>query len=571
LELFTLKKRSLSALLASGLLLATASLATTGCGNKVYYYPEYNYAGRAIPPSGLLQRVMATYTINGGSGGAEILDGLRDLRGNVQNTIKSFSISGFSSGEPVTIINYPEETDGYIFGYTDGTLTRVSYTNESSLGAAASLGATAPSVAASPNGSVFAGAAEQSGLLVVTYQGTTYQLNLPNVDKVVVDQGSSVVLAMTRNTNSLYRVVKLQSTPNPVLPPGYIDCEPLLLPVVCVVPVAGTYDHPANVTFSLDGSTAYVLNSGPENSGTTASVTFLQMAALNILNVPTVNPLSSSAPSPMTTLPVPNPVPVPGGATVAISDGTNLYIAGQQLQTSGTYAGLFAGNLSLLNLSTYTVGAPISISDGTHTKILLGDDGPGNDGSTLWIGSSQCASGVRAAKAAAGILTQDANTNCLTRYVIGNNQVLPSWKAGTAYIIGAKVTDGANIEVAQNAGTSGGATPTWSHSVDGTTTDGNIVWVNLGTVTQAQIIPSITPNSNAFSVTYPNTNENASYYGSLTGICWVENYGKMYTADGGQIHAFYTVDGSEVNNYNITIQGTVLDVAYMDALTNQAN
>ncbi len=584
-----MKKRSFSALFASGLLLAAASLATTGCGNKVYYYPEYNYAGRAIPPSGLLQRVMASYTNNGGTGGLEILDGLRDLRGNVQNTIHSFGISGFSSAQPTYIINYPEETNGYIYGYTDGSLTRVSYTNESSLGGVASFGATAPSVAASPNGSVFAGAAEQSGLLVVSYQGTTYQLNLPNVDKVAVDQGSSVVLAMVRNSNSLYRVVKLPSTNNPVLPPGYVDCEPLLLPVLCVVPVADTnsagvpqaaYDRPANVTFSLDGSTAYVLNSGPENAGNTASVTFLQMGPLNINNVPTVDPLCGdpghpSCPagttSPLTTLPVPNPVPVPGGATVGISDGTNLYLAGQQLQTSGTYSGLFAGYLSLLNLTTYTVGAPISIADGTHTKILFGDDGPGNDGSTLWIGSSQCNQGVRGAKAAAGVLTQDANTNCLTRYVVGANQVLPTWTAGTVYALGAKVTDGTNIEIAQTAGTSGGSKPTWNSSIDGTTTDGSVTWVNLGVVTQAQVLPSVSPNSIAMPVSYPNTNQNQLYYGSLTGLCWVQTYGKMYTADGGQIHAFRTLDGSEINNYNITIQGTVFDVAYMDALTNQAN
>jgi hypothetical protein len=566
-----LKKRSFSALFASGLLLAAASLATLGCGNKVYYYPEYNYAGRAIPPSGLLQRVLVSYTINGSGGGLEILDGLRDLRGNVQNTIHSFAISGYSSAQPTYIINYPEETDGYIYGYTDGSLTRVSYGTESSQGSVGSFGSTAPSVAASPNGSLLAGAAEQSGLLVVSYQGGSYQLNLPNVDKVVVDQGSGVLLAMVRNSNSLYRVVKLPATNNPVVPPGSVDCEPLLLPVVCVVPVAGTYDHPANVTFSLDGSTAYVLNSGPENAGTTASVTFLQMGALNINNVPTINPLDPSAPSPLSQLPVANPIPVPGGATVGISDGNYLYLAGQQLQTSGPYAGLFAGYLSLLNLSTYTVGAPISIADGTHTKILFGDDGPGNDGSTLWIGSSQCDQGVRGALAAAGNTTQAANTNCLTRYVIGTNQVLPAWSAGTVYAIGAKVTDGANIEIAQNGGTSGGSTPKWSGAIDGTVTDGTVTWVNLGAVTQAQVLPSVSPNSIAMPVSYPNTNQNQFYYGSLTGLCWVQTYGKMYTGDGGQIHAFNTIDGSERNNYNITVQGTVFDVAYMDALTNQAN
>jgi hypothetical protein len=45
----------------------------------------------------------------------------------------------------------------------------------------------------------------------------------------------------------------------------------------------------------------------------------------------------------------------------------------------------------------------------------------------------------------------------------------------------------------------------------------------------------------------------------------------MYTAYGGQVHAFKTADGSEINNAQITIQGTALDVAFMDAATNAAN
>jgi hypothetical protein len=517
---------------------------------------------------------MASYTANGSSGGLEILDGYRDLRGNVQNTIKSFFISGYSSAQPVTIFNFPEQTTGYVLSYTDGSLGDINYSKESSVGAVASFGSQPPSVAASATGTLFAGAAEQSGVLSVTSNGASYQLYLPNVYRVVVDPGATTLLAMVRNSNSLYRVVHLPATNNPVYPPGYVDCEPLLLPVYCVVPVAGTYDHPTNAVFSLDGSTAYILNSGPEYGGTTASVTFLLKSALNINNVPTINPLSSSAPSPLAPLPVANPVLVPGGVTAGLSDGNYLYLAGQQLQTFGPYTGLFAGNLTLLNLSTYTVSAPISISDGNHTKMLFADN------NTLWIGSSQCANGVRAAKAAAGILTQDANDNCLTRYVVPAqagapaNQILPTWSSNTAYNAGARITDGTNLEVAITTGNSGGSTPSWSPSVNGTTNDGGVVWEDLGPVTVAQVIPSVTPNNTTattITVPYPNTDQNNYYYGSLTGMCWVQNYGKIYTADGGQIHAFNTVDGSERNNYYITVQGTVYDVAYMDALTNSAN
>jgi hypothetical protein len=200
--------------------------------------------------------------------------------------------------------------------------------------------------------------------------------------------------------------------------------------------------------------------------------------------------------------------------TAALSDSNYLYLSGQQLQTSGAYTGLFAGNLTLLSLSTYKAGAPISISDGTHTRMLFADN------NTLWIGSSQCSNGVRAATAAAqlastGVTTQAGNYNCLTRVTLGS------------------------------------ATPT------------------------AQIVPAVTQSTvaatPAVGVPYPNTNQNQYYYGSLTGICWVQGYNKVYTAYGGQIHAFNTADGSERDNTNITVQGTVLDVAYMDALTNSAN
>jgi len=531
LEWFTLKIRSFSALLASGLLLATATLALSGCYVEVLYKtPQYGYAGRPVPPSKLLERVLASYTANGTSGGLEIIDGLRDLRGNIQNTVRGFSVSGYSEAQPTTIFNFPEQTLGYVLSATDGTLTAINYSTEAGSGTAANFGGFPPSAAAAPVGGLFAGAAQQAGVLVISSGGSTFDLNLPNVNKVAINNGSSIVLAMVKNSNSLYRVVKLPSTTNPVNPPGAIDCEPVLLPVFCVVPVAGTYDRPADVSFSLDGSTAYVLNSGPENGGNTASVTFLQTSALNINIIPTGND-----PSPLSSLPVPNPIAIPGGVTAALSNGNYLYLSGQKLQTTGPYKGLFAGNLTSLNLSNYAVGAPISISDGNHTKMLFADD------NTLWIGSSQCANGVRAATAAAelaanGTTDQAGNYNCLTMVTLGS------------------------------------ATPA------------------------AQIIPAVTQSAtNPVTVPHPNTNQNPYYYGSLTGLCWVQTYHKVYTAYGGQLHAFYTgavpgttpiIPGSiqdangnmnggpaglEIDNINLTVQGTVFDVAYMDAQSNSAN
>ncbi len=518
-----MKHRSISARPVVALVLGLAFLLPlAGCHAPLYYYSQNQYAGRAIPPSGLQQRVLAAYTSNGSGGGAEILDGLRDLRSNIQNTRPTFSISGISVQVPSTIINFPEQQAGYILDYNTGNLVAVNYATENSTGTVpgAAYGANSPSAAASPDGTRFAGVNTTTSQLVVN-SGAAYALNIPNVNRVVMNAGNTVILAMTRNSNSLFRVVQLPNSNAPVIPPGSIDCEPQLLPVYCVVPVAGTYDHPTNAYFSLDGSRVYVLNAGPEQAGATASVSVLQTSAVLIDNVPSVNPLSAGAPSPLATLPVANPIPIPGGATDALSDGTTLYLAGQSLLsptstgalgTTPRADGLFTGYLTLLNETTLVPSNPISISDGTHTRMLFADN------NTLWIGSSQCANGERAATG--------QNYNCLTMVNLG---------AGS---------------------------PT------------------------ATVIPSVTPGGTA-TVPYPNTNGDQYYYGSLTGICWVQTFNKVYTAYGGQIHAFYTggpitnpydpaygttpTAGSEINNTNITVQGTVLDVSYMDALTNSAD
>jgi hypothetical protein len=301
-----------------------------------------------------------------------------------------------------------------------------------------------------------------------------------------------------RNSDALYRVVKLNA--NSTNPPGAVDCQPTVLPVYCVVPVPGTFDRPYGVSYSLDGSTAYILNCGAECGGGNhggSGVSLIPEGAIQVNVIPT------SLPYPTV---VTKTIPIAGGVTDALSDGTNLYLAGQQLQPDG----LFAGFETTLPLATFVPAAPVSISDGTHTKLLFGDD------NTLWIGSTACANGERHALFAAGNTTQAANYNCLTRAILPT-----STTPLTAAVVPA---------------------------------------VNQGSATVT-----------AVPVPYENQNEDPYYYGSLTGICWVQGLHKVYSAYGGQVHAFKTADGSEINNQFITVQGTVLDVAYMDANTDTAN
>jgi hypothetical protein len=497
LELFTLKNRSVvtksfCAQVLCGLLIAISTLGLASCGQRYYKFPQYTYANRPIPPSKLSNRVMVGLTVNGTTGSLQILDAERDIRSTIFNANTTFTVTGFSSPYPNMIYNFPEQVTGYVYSATatGGSLANVNYSKESATPVSGFTN-TANALAIPVSFNHIYSASQSTGQLIVldNTTGASYPLNLPNVFKVFVNTGDTVVLAMVRNSNTLYRVIKLNS--NQPAPAGSVDCQPYNLPVYCVVPVADSttkpsFDHPVNAVFSLDGSSVYILNCGTECSGPDATtpgpgsgITVLQLGALTIdVNTP---PYPSA---------VVSSAAVPGGATAGVSDGTTLYLAGQQLQPDG----LFAGRLTLLNLATMTPGAPISISDGTHTKILFGDD------NTLWIGSQLCASGERQ--------KLGQNYNCLTRYDL-------------------------------NAGT-------------------------------AQVIPNVTPGG-ATTVPFPNANQNPYYYGDLTGLCWVQTLHKMYTAYGGQIHAFNTADGSEIDNQYITVQGTALDVAYMDAITNAAN
>jgi hypothetical protein len=494
--------KSLRAQVFCGLLVAFATAGLTSCHSSLYYaykFPEFTFANRPVPPSLLANRVMIGVTANGVSGGSlQIVDAKRDLRNNIQNT-KTFSISGYGSGYPNLILNFPAEVSGYVYSSAQGDIQIINYSKESVAGAGGTFPAKSTALAVPPTFAHVYSAMETIGQLGIidNTTGRSYGLVLPNVFQVVVNSGDTVVLAMVRNSNTIYRLVRLNDNQFPtstaaVASLGAADCQPFNLPVYCVVPVntgthANAFDRPMGAYFSLDGNSVYVLNCGAECGGTTSSVTYLQQGVLQNNHIPTTIPDTSSFIT---------QVLVPGGVTEALANGTTLYVAGQQLQPDG----LFAGNLSIINLATNTVTGKYSISDGTHTKMLFADD------NTLWIGSQYCATGERAHQAALGVTTQAANYNCLTSF-------------------------------------------------------------NLGTLTPA-IVPFVIPGSPTAVVQFPNTNQNQYYYGDLTGLCWVQGFNKVYTAYGGQVHIFSTADNSEIANTNVIVQGTALDVAYMDSITD---
>lgn len=505
-------KRSFTSFWFSALLLLCFASLLTSCGKNFYF------AGRNLPPSGVLNRVVIAEQ---NPNALPFVDAFYDIRHAFNKQTGAFSISGYSGKLPQTIQNMPEEQIGAVYSGGDGKLTVVSYATESAGVPISVPGGLSSSIFIDrPRDSTYAANGGTHVLSVLNNaKGTSFVLNVPNLFRVSVNPGGTIALAFVQNSTqaagesscvvenlasdpsysptqnptatppvtctdppasfSVYSVVAL-TTPQSLAaaaasdPQHYLgaqDCEPQNLPAVCAFPVStgpnATFDNPIKAVFSPDGSTAYVLDCGPECGGTTAGVTTIPLTN-NTLN-------SNTSLAKGIALVAQSNIAVPGGTTNALFNGNGLYLAGQQLQPDG----LFQGFLSILNTQTGQVTGAYPISDGTHNKMAFGDE------NTLWIGSVQCLSG----------------------------------------------------ETYKNAQATGG------------TAYGCLTMFNTST----------------------NTTTLDAYKGDATGIAPVLGLNKVYTTEGGQVYIYNSADMSERDNSNVTVTGTAVDVAYMDAVSDDDN
>jgi hypothetical protein len=382
--------------------LSCTVLTLVGCGQNFYF------AGRGLPPSGLTNRVLiAVQNPSPFAGGALVfVDAFYDIRHSYNNKIAGFSISGYSGSEPVSIQNIPEHQTGAVYNSGSGTFVLVDYGKETGNPALGGLAGVSSSIFITQNLQYVFAASQVAHVLTIIDRvaGANYYLNLPGIYRISVNPAGSVALAFLQNSDAVYSVVHLQS--NQPAPSNAEDCEPQNLPVYCVVQVEDTkhsFDRPTKAIFSPDGSTAYVLNCGPECGGTQASVSFLPVAGNIIQNGTPVPPGAD--------LSVQATIPIPGGARNALAEGNTLYVSGQQLLEDG----LFSGQLTVLNTVTETISGQYGISDGDHGKMILADD------STLWIGSKLCQEGERYKLSQAG---SPAALGCLTMFNTSTNAVM---------------------------------------------------------------------------------------------------------------------------------------------------
>jgi hypothetical protein len=470
----------------------------SSCGNNYYF------AGRSLPPSGVLNRVLIAEQNPSAfaTGALPFMDAYYDIRHAYNASSGQLTISGYSGKLPLTIQNMPEQQTGAVYGEGDGSLALISYAQEKVSGSVSIPGSLSSSTEGVPYNGVFisrdlgyvyaANPATHTISVVNRNNSSALTLNLPNAYGISVNPGGTIALVFIENATqapnqivdvanpasfAVYSVVQLTQAQQSaaINNPNYLgaqDCEPQKLPTWCVFPVStgpsATFDHPVKAVFSPDGTTAYVINCGPECGGTTAGLTTIPITAASI------NTGSTGASG--IALVAQSNVPIPNGSTNAIFNGNTLYVAGQQYQSS---SGLFAGYLTILNTPTNTIAGSYAISDGLHNRMVFADD------NTLWVGSSQCDQGVRYQQAQAGANVQ---FGCITMFNTATNTA----------------------------------------TID-------------------------------------------SYLGDGTGIADVEGLHKVYTTEGGQIYIYNTTNMTQLDNSNVTIAGTAIDCAYMDAGTDDDN
>lgn len=415
----------------SALAAICAAAALAGCGKTTYF------AGRPLPPSGLLNRVLIAVQNPGilSKGTLEIVDAYYDIRYGYTGHPAIFTLSGFGGALPVSIQNMPEEQLGAVYGAGDGTLTLANYSTERTTGTVSGLNGPSSSVFITRNGEWVFAASQHANVLTVVNQakGGSIPLSLPGVYRVSVNPGGSVVLAFVQNSNFVYYPRQLTAAQTQAYsggpstwPKAAVDCEPQNAPSWCLFQAQSpdnidstgnyygaplTFDRPVKAVFSTDGSTAYVMNCGPECGGGKASVSLLPTAPMIFTlgqpsgQLPTNAALAAACPATAATTCT---IPIPGGANNALIDSSTMYVVGQESMPDG----FWGGHLTVVNLTDNSATAPVSISDGTpgtSSRMVEGDD------NTLWIATVQCTEGER--------YNNNQPYGCLTMYNTANRQV----------------------------------------------------------------------------------------------------------------------------------------------------
>jgi len=297
----------------------------------------------------------------GGFPGLNIVDASKDAL--------SFYTVSLSTSEPDAgmMVESPKRDRTLVFSPSNNGLAIVSNAQESVAVTMTLPGATESMFVWTDNTTAFvavpsvpiAGQASPGGVgrINISSGAITATIGIPGAHFLVPSPDGSKILVISDSANTVTLLdPNLISTPNPLTP--------------ALTPVAGTFDKPVGAVFSADGSKAYVLNSGPERGGIAASVSVVDMNTSAVQGTP---------------------IPVAGGATTALLQGTSLFVAGTPSAPANDCAAVTpataatsCGRLTVVDTVALTAATPVPITDGYHDQMQMGAN------SQLFVGSRNC-------------------------------------------------------------------------------------------------------------------------------------------------------------------------------------
>jgi len=354
-----LKRTSLALLVlaAFGLLISCSSSSKKGAANSGL--PLRAFVSNPVHPS----------AAGGGAPALEVMDASRDLLSGLVISLSSFSAN---LSDPGMMAVSPNHGFTLIMSPTDLKIGLVDNLQESLAGTITLPGVSdsffvwtdnKSAFIAIPNAPIVGQAPGAIERIDITAAGINATIPVPGAHYLVPSPNGNQILVFSDNINT---VVLL--TPSLIgvagQPTTIAQCTTTQVPA-CTLPT--TFDHPISAVFDPSGTTAYVLSCGPECGGTTAAVTAIDMT--NTGNPGAVVLANQAVPA----------------ATVALLQGTQLYISGTQAGTSGVLTVLnLSSGLSNVNGATPVGCQTFSITDGYHTGMQMGANG------RLFIGSKAC-------------------------------------------------------------------------------------------------------------------------------------------------------------------------------------
>jgi hypothetical protein len=348
--------------------------------------------------SGLTFRAFVSNPVNpsssgGGFPGLDIVDATKDVvspfQVSLSGTVGSagmmvetpkrdltvvFSPSGsFSAGSALAIVNNASESASSSVSLAGPTESMFAWIDSTTLFAAVP---TAPVSGQSPGAVVQVSLANASVAATIPVAGARFLVPSPSGNQILV-------ISDTADTVS-------------ILSPSLISTGNALTTVALNSGVS--FDKPVWAVFSSDGSTAYVMNCGPECGGT----------AINP-GIVTVD-MTQNPPMAMSV------VDVSGGATTGLLSGGNLYVAGSHPAAGTDCAANLCGTLTVFpgaNLSG--TASSFQITDGYHDRLVMA---PNNQ---LFIGARTCTNVIAAGTTPSRGCLSVLNTGGGTVYTAAQN------------------------------------------------------------------------------------------------------------------------------------------------------